>query len=279
MDGHFITPSGSTAHIDIVGQGRESDFDASYVRLNLSSTSHDDETVRVRFTSPTLIRTALSQERHVEFSPDVQAHLATVATLREMDQNPDFGAPSDGERTIQLGPGEVLDLYTQPKLSDRDLRVYIERRVYQHYANTDLSQITPLGEVDQQVTGAGPRDFLRVSQVLAQEGYLELFETMGYDTMPSIRGTSKLVRAVERYGAVREDLMSDDNYAAKVGAAAALTQRREFILAQRHQYAVALSHDELTAIFRAVAPEVETVGRNLLAARGAGGNYGNLAGC
>jgi len=132
-------------------------------------------------------------------------------------------------------------------------------------------------ERDAALTGADPNDFLRNLQLLEQEGYLVLSGThdpgfAGFDA----RGTARLIRDVERYGAAAPDVESQEDYALRLQAVQALSANHSAILAERLRYRAAQSSVELASVFRAVAPLLEGVVRRLLEAHGSKRNHSSL---
>ncbi len=279
MRQYFVTTSGSSGDLEVLDEGGQPNTDADYVSLNLSSTGHPDDKVRVLFMSPTLIAHAIQVQAGLSYDSELKKTVAILATLNQLNQNPDFREGSEPERVIQIGAGEILHLLEglDERLSDPELRRYIARVVHQNYTRTHLSDELRFDEGDRFMTGATPLDFHRACQLLAEEGSLVLVsDEWDVHSMPTVRATAKLVRDVERYGAAQEDVISEGDYAAKVAAYAELEEQRAYILDERRRYALASTEDELTSVFRAVAPVVENVARRLLTAHGAKGSHKNL---
>lgn len=274
MREHFLTPASSAATvIRIVGSGAAPNRDAERFSLSVSLTGFDEKLVDVEFTAPALTDKEFQQVKGLPFDDEARAVVAILTVLTEIDQNPDFGTEAGKKQAVEMDAQHVLELIDRPRLTDRELRRYIARRVFEEYSRSTLKINVWFDKLDLLITGATATDFERCCGVLVEEGYLG-FGAMG--APPSVEPTAKLVRDVERYGAPKADAVSESDFSADVNAYPPLVNYRESIVEERSRYATALSETELVSVFRAISPTVEAVLRDLLVASGASRTFDNL---
>jgi hypothetical protein len=244
------------------------------VPVLVESTGGTSLQTEVVFTSPRLTNFLLEHEGQEPLDQRGRRDLTLLAVLRAVQEDEDFFSSRD-PITID---GEELQRLREPRtISDQSLRRYIARKLYLLWSEETFNAYAEFGSVDAALTGAGARDFLRNLQVLAQEGYADLEETMdpGFPGFMA-RGTAKLVRHVERYGAAREDVENPEDYGARLRAVPALARHAELLLLQRGRLAAAGRPEEIVSVFRAVMPTVEAIVRDLLRAAGDGREHSSL---
>ncbi|MHB1069385.1 MAG: hypothetical protein ACYC1W_05960 [Gemmatimonadaceae bacterium] len=175
-------------------------------------------------------------------------------------------------KLVMLGAEALHDVIQRARASDLELRKYIARRVYDELSRATLYSMVTFDELDYRYTGGGNRDFIRSAQVLESEGYLAI-KAVEDSRGPTVVGTGKLIREVERFGAARQDMVSEEEFATSVSAWPVLKSRGSALLSERARYVAASSPDELLSVFRATAPMVEAIVRDLLANRGSQASY------
>ena len=85
---------------------------------------------------------ALEVEAGISFESN-REELAVLTVLSEIEQSPDiFAEPGSGE--ILADSSSVIKNLKRAKFSDREMRRYIVRRVYDHYSRTKLSEPVPI---------------------------------------------------------------------------------------------------------------------------------------
>jgi hypothetical protein len=179
-----------------------------------------------------------------------------------------------GNRIVEIRPEDAIAALRPPQQPDRQIRRFIARCVHSAYARGTLREDVILDRIDMDLMGASYRDLIRNCQVLEDEGYLVIGSTSS--AAVSVRPTARLVRDVERYGAAREDVVSERDFLGAVSAYGALRDSLETIQLEYRRYSVALSETELQCVFRAIAPVVESVVKDLLRAHGSTANYATL---
>ena len=205
----------------------------------------------------------------------VKVQAALFAILDGFDARAEELADPSPVKLLFLDGDALRSTRKRPKVSDRDLRRYIVRRLYDEYSRTTLGDPVSFEEHDQLYTGAASQDFIRCTQVLESEGYLKIKLTAPF-VGPMVVPTAKLVRDVERYGAAREDVVSEEDYGAAITAWPALKAHVSALLAERARYIAASTAEELLSVFRATAPIVESIARSLLENRGSSKAYPTL---
>lgn len=265
MDRHFVTPSGSTVHLRTGELRQAENRDAKVIEFEVTS-SGVSQRGRVLFDAIPHMSALLKQDHGQSFTPETATRIAPVAILTAVDEDPEMFRSSEQEITFEIGPGNLYSVLRRPRLSDRELRRYIARSLYDGYARSDMDVLIQFDDHDRMLTGSSSRDFLRSSQVLEGEGYLVLHRTMGdnFQAQP----TARLVRDVERYGSARDDAISSEDYVRVIGANPVLVDWREAVLLEYGRYSTAVSQVELESVFRAIAPIVEDVLRQVLRGRG-----------
>lgn len=122
-------------------------------------------------------------------------------------------------------------------------------------------------DMDKLITGNSELDFIRNVQLLEAEGYAIAHLAMG-PTLSGVQPTAKLVREVERWGGPKDDVSSSVEYEAQIAAYGVLQPRAESLLTEHARFLAARSPAELESVFRATAPIVEAVARDMLRSHG-----------
>lgn len=171
-----------------------------------------------------------------------------------------------GNRIVEVEADEAVEMLSGPPQSDRAIRRFIARRVHDSYSRSTLKTPVVIDDIDFAILGATATDFIRNSQLLEAESYIEISSTS--PTSVTIRPTAKLVRDVERYGAVKEDVVSQLDYLGVVTAYPAIARFLPVIDLEYRRYSLALSPIELESVFKAIAPLVEDIVKDLLRSHG-----------
>jgi hypothetical protein len=272
----WTTPSGTTVAVAVSGPRTAYGDTAAFYDVAVQSSAAASRTVEVRIDEPRFVNTIRYHNRQRPLAPEDLAAAAWIAALRAVDNEPGF-FDTDAALRIELGYDELDESSRPQRISDHALRQYIARRLYLLWKEQSFYASLSFDERDSALTGADPDDFLRNLQLLEQEGYVQLDGTHDHGFAGfSARGTARLIRDVERYGAAVTDVESQDDYAARLRAAHALSADRTAILNERMRYRAAQSSAELASVFRAVAPLLEGVVRRLLEAHGSKRNHTNL---
>jgi len=79
-----------------------------------------------------------------------------------------------------------------------------------------------------------------------------------------LRASARLIRDVERYGAAREDAISEHDYSASLAAWPSLKPYSQALLSDRGRYDSATSAAELASVFKSTAPIIEALLGSLL---------------
>jgi hypothetical protein len=90
------------------------------------------------------------------------------------------------------------------------------------------------------------------------------------------RATATLIRDVERYGAARPDIESQEDYLAHINESGGNAPELANIVTERLRYEVARRPEEIVSVFRATMPIVEGLVRRLLRAHGSTREHGSL---
>jgi hypothetical protein len=273
----FLTPAGAEVRIKVSEPVQVIGRDAVAVQATLLS-SGGEKRIRVEIDALASLDGITAKNSP---DPDVDEHplraLAILALVDRVDSRPDFLASTD-EAVVTVGPGDLDQLIRRPKASDRSIRRFVARWVYTVYSHKTLEVNVVLDRLQELLLGCTRIDLERNVGVLLAEGYL-----VPGDTRPlkSLRPTARLIRDVERYGAAHDDVVSERDYPASVTAHPALAEEADAILAEWARYNSARSAFELASVFRALAPIVEAVLRQVLATHGshlANGNLGPMIG-
>ena len=175
---------------------------------------------------------------------------------------------------VKLTAAELKSVLWPPRLQDRELRVFLARRIHDEVSRRTLHDDIGVDRIDRAVCGATTQDIVRALQILAEEGYLEIGATINDAIM--VRSRAKLIRDVERYGAPKLDSTAADDLLSALAAYPVAKKRLQSITLEYQRFSAATTHEELISVFKAVAPEVEGFARAVLKAQGASGSFGNL---
>jgi hypothetical protein len=205
----------------------------------------------------------------------VKGVLARFAILDGIDADAEILAAPDPVKGITVDTDQLVPLLKRAKLSDRDIRRYVVRRAYDEYSRATLTDPVSFDSGDYTYTGATHQDFLRCAQLLEEEGYLHVKLITPHGAL-SVLPTAKLVRALERFGAASEDVVSATDYEATLRAYPSIQPCEKALLAERGRYEAASTPAELLSVFRATAPIVESIVRDLLGSHGSKKAYPTL---
>lgn len=197
--------------------------------------------------------------------------LGILAVLENLDGVTDLPADPYGNRQIEVGSEDATRLLNGPKLSDRQIRRFLARRIYDAYSRSSLQSECVIDEFDVTICGATPMDLLRNAQLLEEEGYLRIGEIAG--SQIAIVPRAKLIREVERYGAAREDAAEESDICSALTAYPELKKHETAILLEYRRYAAARTAVELESVFRAIAPVVEEVVKDVLRSAGSAAQH------
>jgi hypothetical protein len=271
----WVTPSGTTIAVQRGAEYRKSGEAAVFLDLRVTSPGGQARPIAIRVEDPSYINNLRQAQGLSPLDEAARGVAALVAGIRAVDKNPDFFESPEPLR-LDLAYDQLTPSST-PSFDAGRLRRYIARRLYLTWEHGTFDDFLWFGHPDELLTGAGPRAFLRNLQLLEQEGYVELTRTMGqgfgsFGSQP----TAKLIREVERYGAAKADVESEEDFAARLFAQTALSAEQPSIMAERQRYELARAPDELASVFRAVAPLLEGIIRRLLRAHGSRREHGSL---
>jgi hypothetical protein len=261
----YVTPSGSTAHVTFLGVDNHPDRDAERYTFSVQSPAGNEETLNVMLVSPALINRAL-QQNGLPPLVEVKKDLTRLAAVTNFDRLDFLPTDEGGRRLVAIEGPEAIALLRRSKLSDREIRRFIARRIYQVYSRSTLNETVLFDHFDHLLTGAEPVDLYRNAQVLEAEGYVIIKQADGLELR--LQPTVRLVREVERYGAAKEDVVTDSDYVQALGAYPGLGKYREAMQLEYQRYAVAVTDTELESVFKAAAPIVEAIVKDLLRAHG-----------
>jgi hypothetical protein len=206
------------------------------------------------------------QQKGLPTLEEMEAKVVLTTILRNLDRL--SGLPTDeyGNRLLELRPADVIALLSAPKLSDRQIRRFMVRHIYDSITRSTLNEYVILDEWDMAACAADFNDFQRNAELLAEEGYFRIgtFGGDSFDVLP----TAKLVREVERYGAAKEDVVSERDYLGGLESYTIIADQLPIVRMEYQRYGHATSPIELSSVFKAIAPVVELVAKNLLRAHG-----------
>ncbi len=270
---YFVTPSGSTAHVKFVSSARHPHRDREQNVLSVSSPNGGTEGVNVALDAPVLINSALQQNG---FPPldQVKNDIVYIAAITNYDRLSTLPVDESGRRLIEVDGQQAIELLSRPPVSDREVRRFIVRRVYQIYSRSTLQTQAILEGFDSKLLGTTSVDMLRNAQVLEAEGYLTINSASGDKLV--LTPTVKLVREVERFGAAKEDVVTDRDYLEAIRVYPSLTPHIETLELEYRRYSAARSETELRSVFKAVSPVVEAIVKELLRARGSTQQHATL---
>lgn len=262
---YFLSRNGVPVRINREGSDKLRNRDGRGHYFEVFDPSGKRERVCVQLIAPQLIDLSFQQEGLPALAA-VEERLALVALLQNLDAI--AGLPSDphSNRLLELQPEDAVKVLKGPKLSDRQIRRFIVRRVYDEVSRNTLNKWIPLDNLDLAECGATLADFLRAAQVLEEEGYFKVSEPAsdGFHVLPR----AKLVREVERYGAAKEDVTSERDFLASIESYKPIASQLPTIRLEYQRYGSATSPTELLSVLKAVAPVVEAVAKDLLRAFG-----------
>ena len=267
---HFVTTSGTSVHIMPTYSGYIPNMDAVQNSFVVATSTGSPTKINVIFPTPPIITDALKKEAGISFD-SAREELAILSLLSEIDNSPNLFQEKKTSYEIFADVPNLLRNIHRDKISDRDMRRYVVRKVYDHYSRTTLTDPLSFGQMDFWITGAEEVDFLRNIEVLAEEGYLRIF-----DKQLKLTGTAKLVREFEKYGAAREDAIAQKDYEAILKNYAVLDAYAAQLRLEYRRYTSAINPHELVSVFRAVAPLVENLLRELLKTRGSSKEFTSI---
>jgi hypothetical protein len=192
-----------------------------------------------------------------------RATLAVLAVLDHIDSNPEAWQAGVENVIISVDDEQCPRLLARPRLDDRSLRLYIARRVYDEYSRSTLNHVCWMDQFDNYLSGSDLVAFQRNAGLLTAEGYV----TTVYPEHPvtALQPTARLIREMERFGGPAEDVTSERDFAGTLSAWPMLASYRQSLLIEWNRYVVARSQAELLSVFRALAPIVEAILRDILA--------------
>lgn len=270
----FVSRSGLSLRITPYHEATIPDRDALGLYYEVEDASSTTIRVCVAILAPMVSNVTLQHARLGTLA-QVKDTIARFAILDGADADAELLGGDEPVKRIWLDGQALQDVLKRPKWGDRDIRRYLSRRVYDQYSRTTMSEPVMFDPGDYSYAGATHQDFLRCGQLLASEGYLtiKLMSPMGgFAVVP----TSKLIREVERYGAAREDVASEEDYVASLKVWPSIRSYEGALVSERIRYQSATTVPELLSVFRATAPMVEAVARDLLANHGSAKSHSSL---
>lgn len=271
----YFTAAGVAVSLELLRRFSHPDRDAEVTLYRVTSRDGSEpERLAVLLLAPGLIDVALQQAEKGTLE-QLRDTIGLAVVLDAVDRRSELATASDGTPQIEVDVDDALALFSRARPSDRELRRLIARRCYETYASGTLDSDTNIDATDLFISGSRFVDFARNVGLLAAEEYV-VVKRIEQSSGILIRGTAKLVREVEKFGAPREDASSDRNYPALIQQYPLLNALRKNVLAEYDRYAVALTAAELESVFRAAAPIVEAVARQALEANGCEKNLDTL---
>lgn len=270
---HYVTRSGLSAQLLLEGEQKAPMRDSWEVWFTIRTPGNNKERACVRLLSPMIMKLQLEAIGAGTFEDNKQK-LAILALLDNLDGLSELPADPYGNREIAVGSEDVEGLLRRPRQSDRDIRRFLARRVYDGYSRSTLREHMTLDAMDIAICGASDRDVMRNSQLLEEEGYL--FIRASAPGSITIEPRAKLVREVERYGAARDDAAGEADFISSMRAYSSLATVVEAVLLEYGRYTTARTAVELDSVFRAVAPIVEKVVKDVLLAGGSSSQHSSL---
>ena len=250
----YVTRSGLTAMLLFEGEQKSPHRDAWDRWYTAWTADETKERVCVRFLSPGLMDMHLHSLGRGGFEQN-KANLGLLAVLDNFDGLAELPADPHGNRVIEIRSEDAAQLLDPPKQSDREIRRFLTRRIYDAFSRSTLTTPCAIRTLDALICGASLDDLLRNAQLLEEEGYLKI-EATAPDGL-AILPRAKLIREVERYGASREDAAEEADILAAIGAYAGIRRHEGAISLEYRRYAAARTAVELESVFRALAPIVE----------------------
>ncbi len=173
--------------------------------------------------APPLIAATLSQNVQLLYNDDTKRDLSLMAVVDEIDRNPGFAFTGADAHQVIVTPERSLTLFRREPISDRGLRRFIARQLYESFARTTLKEDIGFGRIHFLMTGRETTDFVRNLELLEDDEYLIITGRIPLRARPR----AKLIREVERYGAAREDVVTTQDYVQSLAAYEALAPHRE----------------------------------------------------
>lgn len=271
----WVLPSGLTVELALGHEHRVPNTDFVGYDAVVTTPGGTSRTLKVHLLDLPLMDAARRQEGLEPLEPGERERIVETALLRLVDTDPEF---FDGDGPLEVGPTDAGDLKRTPRISDRELRRYIARRLYVEWAEKSFDRLVYFEDIDESLTGCDPVDFLRNLQLLDQEGYVRLDRTLGPLTFASYhaRATARLIRDVELYGAASDDVDDAAEFGGAIGPVRALEEDLELLMLQRSRFQFSQTSSEIVSVFRAIMPTVESVVRRLLTAHGAKNELASL---
>jgi hypothetical protein len=265
----FVTASGRAINVELVDRSTPSGRDALQLTFSASADGSPRKRVVVSFPAFELTVADLA---HNGVAPldDPALVLGILAILRSIEGS----EPTDAGRSpnIEIEGDEAVAILARARASDREIRRFVARRMYDVYSRGDLDSKSLFDSYDYALLGGSSADFKRNFQVLSAEGYLTVDGTRflkdGLTNEIIAMPTAKLIRDVERYGAAKEDVISDHDYASVLAAYPQIGADIEALIAEHRRFALASTGVELMSVFRAASPIVEALAKRVLAASG-----------
>ena len=258
----FISPSGNIFYIEQYYKGHAEGRDAFQNSLSVSSAISEPLKVDVVFPTPKIISDFLDKEFKISFESE-RDELAVLAVLSEIDSSPNIIENPERKHEILANQDALTKYLKRNKFSDRDMRRYIVRKVYDSYSRKTLYDDVKIEKIDYWITGSEPIDFMRNTQVLDEEEYLRVHDPFAESDI-IISGRAKLVREFEKYGAARDDVIAKEDYESTLKNYNVLKNSEEAILLEYKRYSNSIGPLETISVFRSIAPIVEQLLRELL---------------
>lgn len=261
----WVTPSGTTVHVDVGAEGPKPNHDALQRAIAVSSTGGFKQTVNVEYDK--FLDVSLPASGQQRLSELERGQLSLVATLHAVDTDPGFFENS--QQLIVIDASTLPTLRRPEPIAERALRRYIARRLYLVWSQGSFDDHLVFTDVDALLTGHDAQAFLRNLQLLEQEGYVKLERTMGsgFGSFDAA-ATAELIRSVEQYGAAPDDVESAESLERHLGLYPALRNIADSISLERRRCAEAASPAEISSVFRGIMPTLEGLVRSLLEAHG-----------
>jgi hypothetical protein len=274
MRDHFVTRSGLP--VRIVGDHEDPNPPSGSRRSALrayTEGSPEHERAIVELAEYNEIKEWLRTEHQISLEADYPSVLRTIV-LYALEHLDDYKRDEHGNILVTLESADLKALLWPRRLQDRQLRVFLARRIYDEVSRRTLRDPVAIDKIDCAVCGATLQDFVRAGQILEEEGYLEMGPTPSDAVM--VRARATLIRDVERYGAPKLDSAAAEDLVAALAAYPVAKERLESITLEYRRFTTATTHQELVSVFKAIAPEVEGLARAVLQARGVSGSFGSL---
>lgn len=259
MTEYFVTRSGLPVRIlyDSDDRNPPSGDERVAFRLFLDGSTRSCRVI-IHLKEVTELKKTVEQASNVDWSTERQAILF-LAVLA----NSELASVQVPSLDIPLEPADAMKLLKQPPMSDPELRVFVARRVYDTVSRSALRDPVKTDPLDARICGVSPVHLLRAAQVLEEEGYLGVY-TSTQDTITIIARAS-LIRDIERYGAPKADSTMADDLLAALASYPIAKQRLPAIRLEYGRFTSATTQQELISVYKAIAPELEGLVRDVLA--------------